>query len=84
MGQFISSEQDGAIAVITIDNPPMNALSSPLLEELLAEVDRLDLDASVRAVVLRGAGERAFVAGADIKEFPVLRERVARARALRA
>jgi enoyl-CoA hydratase len=74
VAQFVSSEQDGAIAVITIDNPPMNALSSPLLEELYAEVDRVDADESVRAVVIHGAGERAFVAGADIKEFPVLRE----------
>lgn len=74
MGQFISSEQDGAVAVVTIDNPPMNALSAALLDELEAEVDRLDGDPETRAIVLRGAGERAFVAGADIKEFPALRE----------
>lgn len=74
MGQYVSSETKARIAIVTIDNPPMNALSSPLLEELYAEVDRLDADPSVRAVVIRGAGERAFVAGADIKEFPVLRE----------
>jgi enoyl-CoA hydratase len=73
MGTFISSELDGLVAVVTIDNPPMNALSAPLLEELEAEVERLDADDTVRAIVLRGAGERAFVAGADIKEFPALR-----------
>ncbi|MGH3136785.1 MAG: enoyl-CoA hydratase-related protein [Gaiellaceae bacterium] len=73
MGSFISSEQGGAVAVVTIDNPPMNALSAPLLEELEAEVARLDADDTVRAIVLRGAGDRAFVAGADIKEFPALR-----------
>ncbi|OFW54874.1 MAG: hypothetical protein A2146_05690, partial [Actinobacteria bacterium RBG_16_67_10] len=53
---------------------PMNALSAPLLEELEAEIERLDADDAVRAIVLKGAGERAFVAGADIKEFPALRE----------
>ena len=74
MGSFISSEFDGAVAVVTIDNPPMNALSAPLLEELEAEVERLDADDAVRAIVLKGAGERAFVAGADIKEFPSLRD----------
>jgi len=74
MGTFITTEQDGAIAVVTIDNPPMNALSSALLEELEAELDRLDGDDGTRAIVLRGAGERAFVAGADIKEFPAMRE----------
>ena len=71
---FISTEQDAAVAVVTIDNPPMNALSGPLLEELEAEVERLDADDAVRAIVLKGGGERAFVAGADIKEFPSLRE----------
>ena len=74
MAEFISTEQDGAVAVVTIDNPPMNALSAPLLEELEAEIERLDADDAVRAIVLKGAGERAFVAGADIKEFPALRE----------
>jgi enoyl-CoA hydratase len=76
MGTFVSTEHDGLVAVVTLDNPPMNALSSGLLEELEAEVDRLDADAGTRAIVLRGAGERAFVAGADIKEFPALREAV--------
>jgi enoyl-CoA hydratase len=73
MAQYVSTEQDGFVAVVTIDNPPMNALSAPLLAELEAELDRLDRDDGVRAIVLRGAGERAFVAGADIKEFPSLR-----------
>jgi enoyl-CoA hydratase len=73
MGEFISTEQAGAVAVVTIDHPPVNALSAPLLEELEAEIDRLDHDDGVRAIVLEGAGERAFVAGADISEFPSLR-----------
>jgi enoyl-CoA hydratase/carnithine racemase len=72
--EFISTEQDGAVAVVTIDHPPVNALSAGLLEELEGELDRLDADPETRAVVLRGAGERAFVAGADISEFPTLRE----------
>jgi enoyl-CoA hydratase len=73
MAEFVFAEQDGAVAVITIDHPPVNALSAPLLEELEAEIERLDADDGVRAIVLRGAGERAFVAGADISEFPSLR-----------
>jgi enoyl-CoA hydratase/carnithine racemase len=74
MGDFISTERDGAVALDTIDHPPVNALSAPLLDELEAEIVRLDSDDELRAVVLRGAGERAFVAGADISEFPSLRE----------
>src|SRR5262245_7438692 len=79
MGDFTSTQQDGFVAVVTIDNPPMNQLSAPLLEELEAELDRLDADEGVRAIVLAGAGERAFVAGADIKEFPSLRQAAAEA-----
>ena len=74
MATYIGSDRRGPVALVTIDNPPMNALSAALLEELEAEVDALDADPEVRAIVLRGAGERAFVAGADIKEFPSLRE----------
>jgi enoyl-CoA hydratase/carnithine racemase len=74
VAEFISTEQDDAVAVVTIDHPPVNALSTALLEELEAELGRLDDDTSVRAIVLKGGGERAFVAGADIKEFPALRE----------
>ena len=79
MGDYVSSALDGAVAVLTIDNPPINALSAPLLEELEAEIDRLDADDGVRAILLVGAGERAFVAGADIKEFPSLRQSAAEA-----
>ena len=79
MAEFISTEQDGFVALVTIDHPPVNALSAPLLEELEAEVARLDEDDAVRALVLVGAGERAFVAGADISEFPSLREAAAEA-----
>jgi enoyl-CoA hydratase len=74
MAEFVSTERDGLVAVVTIDHPPVNALSAPLLEELEAELCALDEDEGVRAIVLKGAGERAFVAGADISEFPSLRE----------
>jgi enoyl-CoA hydratase len=79
MTQFVSAEVDGSVAIVTIDHPPVNALSAPLLEELEAEIDRLDADDGVRAIVLVGAGDRAFVAGADISEFPSLRESAAEA-----
>ena len=74
MGEFIATEHDGHVAVVTITNPPLNQLSAALLEELETEIERLDADESVRCIVVRGGGERAFVAGADIKEFPALRE----------
>lgn len=60
--------RDGDVAVFTFDNPPVNALSHPVRAALLAAVESLDADPSVRAIVLVGAG-RNFVAGADVREF---------------
>lgn len=65
-------ERDGAVAVVTIDNPPMNVLGAPVVGGLLQAFAQLERETGVRAVVLCGAGTRAFVAGADIREFPAL------------
>jgi enoyl-CoA hydratase/carnithine racemase len=74
MAEYVKVEEDGAVALVTIDHPPVNALSARLLEELEEEYDRLDRSDETRAMVFRGAGEKAFVAGADISEFPALRD----------
>src|ERR671910_683204 len=76
MAEYVKVEQDGRVAIVTLDHPPVNALSSQLLEELEEEYDRLDRDGETRAIVLRGEGEKAFVAGADITEFPAMREQI--------
>jgi enoyl-CoA hydratase len=60
--------RDGGVAVVTIDRQEaMNALDRPTLEELRDRLRELAEDEATRAVILTGAGERAFVAGADIK-----------------
>jgi len=61
------SNQDG-IGVITVNNPPVNALSPGVPEGILAAVQKAQLDATVKALVLIGSG-RTFIAGADIREF---------------
>ena len=61
-------EVNGPVAHVVIDNPPVNAISQDVRAGLLAAVARLDADAAVRAVILRGAGAT-FVAGADVTEF---------------
>jgi len=58
------------IALVTLDRPEaLNALSFDLLDELAAALEVLDADPSCRAIVITGAGERAFAAGADIREL---------------
>jgi enoyl-CoA hydratase len=60
------------VALVTIDRQEaLNALSFDLLDDLADELDRLDEDGSCRAIVITGAGTRAFAAGADIKELAV-------------
>ncbi|HVD58440.1 MAG TPA: enoyl-CoA hydratase-related protein [Thermoleophilaceae bacterium] len=61
-------EQEGGIATLTIDRPEaMNALDRPTLEELRDRLREAGADVEVRVVVLTGSGEKAFIAGADIK-----------------
>ncbi|PBB36947.1 crotonase/enoyl-CoA hydratase family protein [Mesorhizobium sp. WSM3868] len=58
------------IAVLTLNRPEkLNALNYDLIDRLLAILDRIETDDAVRAVILTGAGERAFSAGGDIHEF---------------
>ncbi len=56
------------IAVITIDNPPVNALSTHIRAGLVKAVEQINCDTNIQGVVLTGAG-RIFIGGADIKEF---------------
>jgi enoyl-CoA hydratase len=67
--ELVRVERRGPVAVMTIDNPPMNILSTPVLDALADTIVRLNDDPSVHALVLTGAGEKGFTAGADIKEM---------------
>lgn len=62
------SSSDG-VAVVTIDNPPVNALTDELYELLSSTVTELELDPSVRTVVFASANPKIFVAGADLKRM---------------
>ncbi len=64
----MSYATDGAVAVITLDNPPVNGLGHALRSEILAGLERAAADAAVQAVVLIGQG-KAFSGGADIREL---------------
>lgn len=79
----VRTEQRGPVAVLTIDHPPVNVLSAPVLEALARELDRAEDDPSVRAVVLASASTKAFAAGADIREMRTLGPDAARAHGAR-
>lgn len=76
-------ERDGAVAVLTINRPKsLNALNQQTLRELDQALAQLAGDTGVRSVIITGAGDRAFIAGADIHELAVLTPSTARALAL--
>ena len=68
MSELVSLTRDGEIGVITVNNPPVNALSPGVPEGIAAAVEQIINDDSIKGGVLIGAG-RTFIAGADIKEF---------------
>lgn len=66
-------ERDGAVAVVTLNRPKvLNALNNQTLAELASCLAGLKADPEVRAIILTGAGEKSFVAGADINELAAL------------
>ena len=70
--EFIKYEEEGEIAILTINRPKaLNALNSQVLDELDRVLDDIDTD-KIRALILTGAGEKSFVAGADIAEMSTL------------
>jgi enoyl-CoA hydratase len=57
------------VAVITLNRPPMNPISNQLIDEMNGMLDEIENDTEIRAIIITGAGEKAFCAGADITEF---------------
>ena len=68
VSSVVTTALQGDVLVVTIDNPPVNALGAAVRQGLLAAMQQAQADAAVAAVLLVGAG-KAFIAGADIREF---------------
>ena len=60
------SRREESFAIITLNRPPANAISEPLMRELNAALNAVESDDTVRAVIITGAGDRIFCAGADL------------------
>ena len=72
----------GAVAVIELDNGPLNLVDGAAMEQLHAALDEVQAAGDTRAVVLAATGDRAFCAGSDVKEFEGLHQRVAQGKLL--
>lgn len=70
--EFLLFEKSNGVATLTLNHPPANTLRVALLKEIGAALDEIEKDASVRVVVITGAGEKFFSGGAEIKEFNVV------------
>ncbi|MFP3938884.1 MAG: enoyl-CoA hydratase/isomerase family protein [Thermoanaerobaculia bacterium] len=70
MSEVVVREDEGRVAVLTVNRPDkMNALNQQVRDEMLAHLEAIEADDGIGAVVVTGAGEKAFIAGADIGEF---------------
>jgi len=69
MTALVQVDVEDRLAIVRIDRPPVNALNSAVLEELFEAFSGLGARDDVGVIVLTGAGEKAFVAGADIAEM---------------
>ncbi len=72
-GAGVTLDIDNGVALLALDRPPLNALNGELLADLAAHANALGADPAVKAVVITG-NDRAFAAGADVKEFSPDRE----------
>jgi enoyl-CoA hydratase len=66
---LVSLKKEKQMAIITIHNPPVNALNKEVFKELALVIDEITKNIDIRAAIITGEGEKAFVAGADIKQF---------------
>jgi 3-hydroxyacyl-CoA dehydrogenase len=73
MSELVRLTKDDGVAILTIDNPPVNALSPGVPEGISEAMEQISRDEAVKAAVVIGSG-RTFVAGADIKEFEKIRK----------
>lgn len=74
--QVRSRRAAAGIQLITIDNGPLNLITTSLVENLSEALDRLEADPDVHALVVTGSGDRAFSAGSDLAEFDLVRDNV--------
>ena len=68
MSELVKYEKNGQIVTITLDNPPVNAVSTKVLKALNATFDRAEKEDDARVIIFAGEGPKAFCAGGDMRE----------------
>lgn len=68
--QVVELKISEGVGIITINNPPVNALTNDVREQLKQVLIEVESNSEIRAIVITGAGLKCFIAGADIKDFP--------------
>ncbi|HWI49319.1 MAG TPA: enoyl-CoA hydratase/isomerase family protein, partial [Rummeliibacillus sp.] len=66
----VSLTIENQIAILMIQNPPVNILDADVVEELHHKIDKIEQTSNIKVVMITGEGEKAFMAGGDIKSFP--------------
>lgn len=69
MAEFLKYEEKEHIGIVTIDRPPVNALCNDMVDEWIDLLNKLESHRSLRCLIITGGGQKAFMAGADIKEL---------------
>jgi len=66
---YIKVEKEQGIGILTIDRPPVNAMSTQMVREIGERMEELEKDGEVQVIIITGGGHYAFAAGADVKEM---------------
>ena len=77
--KYIKITKNKGACILTVSNGPFNTLSTDVLKELDLSIDKIALDSDIKSVVITGEGDKAFIAGADIKEMQVMSKELAHA-----
>jgi len=66
---YIKTQKEEGIGILTVDRPPVNAISTEMIKEIGESFKQLDDDDEVKVIIITGGGNYAFIAGADVKEM---------------
>lgn len=73
---ILLEKKSSGVAILTLNNPPLNLTTLETTRQMKDTLKEIETDRSIRSIVITGAGDKAFCAGSDVKEFPEVRNQV--------